>query len=186
MRLARRRVTRTFPPDLMRADKHMETDPLDDYPAMMTSAEVAKYMNTTEGVLSQWRKRGGGPPYVKLTPTRNGLVRYPREQLRAYLAERLRNPRVPVVERPIVDWYLHRRGMWVGEGYGAKVLVEIDPQALASRHQWRAWAFTGTERQCLSDCPVMLAEAKSHGTKYLFSRRTPVADAMQLAAKAAS
>jgi hypothetical protein len=68
----------------------MTIDPLDKYPAMMTPAEVAREFRTPEGVLANWRQKGGGPPYVKVTPGRNGRVLYPREEVRAFYAERLR------------------------------------------------------------------------------------------------
>lgn len=80
----------------------MLLDPLDQYPAMMTSAEVAEYMGLDSRQLAEWRYRppeGGGPPYVKVTPGRNGLVRYPRERLRAYLAERMKTGWPPAAER---------------------------------------------------------------------------------------
>lgn len=67
----------------------MAIDPLDQYPAMMSSAEVAEYMGVDKARLAQWRHKGGGPPYVKVTPSQQGLVRYPREELRVWVAERL-------------------------------------------------------------------------------------------------
>lgn len=66
----------------------MTIDPLDQYPAMMSPAEVAEYMGVDKARLAQWRYRGEGPPYVKVTPRQQGLVRYPREDLRAYIAAR--------------------------------------------------------------------------------------------------
>jgi hypothetical protein len=66
----------------------MTIDPLDGYPAMMSSAEVAEYMGVGKARLAQWRHRGGGPPYVKMNPAQQGLVRYPREDLRSWLAAR--------------------------------------------------------------------------------------------------
>lgn len=68
----------------------MVTDPLDGYPAMMSAAEVAEYTGIDAGLLAKWRHADSGPPYVKMSPGRNGIVRYPREALRAYLAERTR------------------------------------------------------------------------------------------------
>ena len=67
-------------------------DPLDNYPPMMTTTEVSEYTGIDAATLTQWRHRpprGGGPPYVKMSSDRNGIIRYPREELRIYLAERL-------------------------------------------------------------------------------------------------
>lgn len=66
----------------------MAIDPLDQYPAMMSSAEVAEYMGVNTDRLAQWRYRGSGPPYVKVSAQRQALVRYPREELREWLAAR--------------------------------------------------------------------------------------------------
>jgi hypothetical protein len=68
-----------------------------------------------------------------------------------------------------VDWHRHTYDMWVGEGYGAKVLVEVDPGAISRRVKWRA-RVSGVG--VISDAPRTLAEAKRDGTKYLWSRRT--------------
>ena len=72
----------------------MADDPLDSYPAMMSAAHVAEYLGTTADQLAQWRHRGRGPAWTKVTEGRTGLVRYPREELRAYLVARTNSPAV--------------------------------------------------------------------------------------------
>jgi len=79
----------------------MTTDPLDRYPAMMSPAEVAEYMGVDKALLAQWRWRGDGPPYVKMTPGRQGLVRYPREELREYIAARRKG--IDVQSQPVTS-----------------------------------------------------------------------------------
>lgn len=63
----------------------MEDDPLAAYPAMMTPGQVATFLNTSTDRLAQWRYRGRGPAWTKVTEGRTGLVRYPREELRTYI-----------------------------------------------------------------------------------------------------
>lgn len=55
--------------------------PLTDLPELLTAREVAEYLRTTEAALAQWRCRGRGPAYRKLS-TR---VRYRAEDVRAWV-----------------------------------------------------------------------------------------------------
>lgn len=71
----------------------MTDDPLSGYPAMMSATQVSEFLNTSVERLAQWRFQGIGPPSTKVTPGTRGLVRYPREELRAYLAARTRATR---------------------------------------------------------------------------------------------
>lgn len=64
----------------------MTEDPLAGYPPMMSPPDVAAFLDTSVNRLARWRHEGSGPPWTKVTKGRNGLVRYPREELRAYLA----------------------------------------------------------------------------------------------------
>jgi hypothetical protein len=70
--------------------EHPRHATLDEYRAMMTDGEIAGYMGVPRETVAQWRHEGSGPSYIQFTPGRNGLVRYPREDLRAFLAERTR------------------------------------------------------------------------------------------------
>lgn len=67
-------------------------DPLADLPLMIRTRELAAFLNVRQGLLTQWRSAGVGPPWVKLTPGERGAVRYPREELRAYLRSNKRAP----------------------------------------------------------------------------------------------
>lgn len=53
-------------------------------PAMLTSKQVAKLLEISEGTLRNWRVRGLGPRYVRLS-VKYGAVRYPRHEVDAYL-----------------------------------------------------------------------------------------------------
>lgn len=64
----------------------MPTDPLDGYPPMMTPEQVSEYLGISVDRLNAWRKASRGPVYVKVGERANGAVRYPREQLRQYIA----------------------------------------------------------------------------------------------------
>lgn len=72
----------------------MTDDPLGEYPPMMSATQVAEFLNTSVERLAQWRFQGIGPPSTKITPGTRGLVRYPREDLRRYLAARTNSPAV--------------------------------------------------------------------------------------------
>jgi predicted site-specific integrase-resolvase len=63
-------------------------DPWGKYPAMMTADQVAEALQVTPKTLFLWRKNGSGPPYAQLSDTPSSSVRYPREDLRDYLAKR--------------------------------------------------------------------------------------------------
>lgn len=73
----------------------MNGDPLSEYPAMMTTAQVAEVTQIAPNTLAVWRIRGAaGPPFVKMGEGRGSAIRYPREDLRKYLAERTVRPAV--------------------------------------------------------------------------------------------
>lgn len=55
--------------------------------ALLTPAEAAEWLRVSRSYLARLRVVGGGPPYIKLSPR---LVVYRREDLEAYVAERLR------------------------------------------------------------------------------------------------
>lgn len=68
---------------------------LDDLPGMISTRDLAVFLDVSEGLLMKWRSAGTGPPWTKVGDGAAGLVRYPREDLRTYLAER-RRPAVAV------------------------------------------------------------------------------------------
>lgn len=67
-------------------------DPLDEYPAMMSPHQAGAYLGVSVETLKGWRKRGGGPPYVKLGEGQSAAVRYPREDLRRYTEDNTVRP----------------------------------------------------------------------------------------------
>jgi predicted DNA-binding transcriptional regulator AlpA len=74
----------------MRSDRidSMTHDPLAGCPPFMTTAQVAAVTQIKPSTLFAWRRDGGGPPFVRLGEGRGSSVRYPREDLRVYLAGR--------------------------------------------------------------------------------------------------
>ena len=69
-------------------------DPLDKYPAMMTANEVCEYTGISVDRLSKWRQAGRGPIWTKMGEGPTGAVRYPREDLRAYIEAHTVRPAV--------------------------------------------------------------------------------------------
>jgi predicted site-specific integrase-resolvase len=63
-------------------------DPLNVYPALMTVEQVAEVIQVRPRTLFAWRRDGGGPPFVRLGDGRGSSIRYPKEDLRTYLAQR--------------------------------------------------------------------------------------------------
>lgn len=61
---------------------------MDALTGLYTPQQAADYLGFTVAALAAWRSRGGGPRFVKI----NGRVcRYRKEDLDAWIAERLRN-----------------------------------------------------------------------------------------------
>jgi predicted DNA-binding transcriptional regulator AlpA len=54
----------------------------------LTSDEAAEYLGVSRKLLELRRTTGGGPRFIKLSPTPNGAVRYDREDLDAWMASR--------------------------------------------------------------------------------------------------
>lgn len=67
-------------------------DPLDDYPEMMTPDDVGAYLQISTVRLAAWRGKQVGPPFTKVGDGPNGAVRYPKGDLRKYLASRTVRP----------------------------------------------------------------------------------------------
>lgn len=63
-------------------------DPLAGYPVMMTVHHVAEVLHVAPKTLYGWRRAGKGPPWMPLEDQPGSAIRYPREDLRAYLAAR--------------------------------------------------------------------------------------------------
>jgi predicted site-specific integrase-resolvase len=63
-------------------------DPIDSYPLMLSAGDVCELTGISVERLNAWRKLGRGPVYIKMGDGPNGAVRYPREDLRTYIAAR--------------------------------------------------------------------------------------------------
>ncbi|MCU1670612.1 MAG: hypothetical protein JWP40_3539 [Blastococcus sp.] len=61
----------------------------DDYIPPSGAAVITKLSPQT---LAHMRSRGDGPPYTKLSPGRGGRIRYRRQAVLQWLAERERQP----------------------------------------------------------------------------------------------
>jgi predicted DNA-binding transcriptional regulator AlpA len=57
-------------------------------PELFTISEVCQFLRVSRGELSDWREKGGGPPYLKLSYR---LIRYPRRALIEWLTQHIRN-----------------------------------------------------------------------------------------------
>lgn len=56
--------------------------------AYLTSDRAARHLSITRRTLSEWRRTGGGPRYIRLG-SRLGRVRYRRDDLDAWMADRV-------------------------------------------------------------------------------------------------
>jgi hypothetical protein len=54
---------------------------------LLTSFEVARSLRVSRYTLSDWRKNGGGPPFLRLS---RQTVRYPRRAFERYMRQHLR------------------------------------------------------------------------------------------------
>lgn len=71
----------------------MDQEPLD---ALLTEIALAKETSIPAATWRQWRKKGEGPPYVKLNEAQQGGVRYRRGDVAKWLDERLVQPTKPL------------------------------------------------------------------------------------------
>jgi len=56
---------------------------------MLSEQQVADCWGLARVTLRYWRKVGGGPPWCRLGGEHSGPIRYPVEQLRAWIAEKI-------------------------------------------------------------------------------------------------
>lgn len=54
--------------------------------ALLTSFEVARFLRVSKWTLCDWRKNGGGPPFLKLS---RQAIRYPRKAFERYIYQHL-------------------------------------------------------------------------------------------------
>lgn len=55
---------------------------------MFSARQAAEYIGVCPATLCHWRKRGVGPPWIRIGPHDRGLIRYPVAEFQAWLAER--------------------------------------------------------------------------------------------------
>ena len=72
-------------PLAMNSDAAAAIDPARE--SLLTPAEAAQILNVTERCLENWRHRGGGPVFVRVS---GRCIRYQRGDLLAWVRERLR------------------------------------------------------------------------------------------------
>ena len=53
---------------------------------LLTSFEVARFLRVSRWTLCDWRKNGGGPPFLKLS---RQAIRYPRKAFERYIYQHL-------------------------------------------------------------------------------------------------
>ncbi|OLT12233.1 hypothetical protein BJF79_22750 [Actinomadura sp. CNU-125] len=58
----------------------------------MTAKQVAALIGVTEETLANWRSRGHGPPYRKLSNGRSGRIRYRNTAVEEWLTSRELQP----------------------------------------------------------------------------------------------
>jgi hypothetical protein len=63
----------------------MLAEPPENGPRMMNTKLAALYVGLAESTLEKKRLYGDGPPFIKLTPTKGGAVRYLRDDLEKWL-----------------------------------------------------------------------------------------------------
>jgi predicted site-specific integrase-resolvase len=62
-----------------------------DLEPLLSTEDAADLLGVHAETLFRWRKRGYGPPFVTLVEGRGGIVRYRRDQLVEWVAERTKS-----------------------------------------------------------------------------------------------
>lgn len=60
---------------------------------LLTRREAATYLGVSTATMSRWAADRTGPPFVKLSDSGNGSVRYPSDALDDFLAARTKHPK---------------------------------------------------------------------------------------------
>jgi predicted DNA-binding transcriptional regulator AlpA len=60
---------------------------------LLTRREAASFLGVSSATMSRWAAERTGPPFVKLSSSDNGSVRYPSDALDDFLASRTRHPK---------------------------------------------------------------------------------------------
>lgn len=60
---------------------------------LLTRRQAAEYLGVSQATLSRWAAERAGPPFVKLSDTENGTVRYPSDALDEFVNARTKHPK---------------------------------------------------------------------------------------------
>lgn len=60
---------------------------------LLTRSQAAELLAVSMGTLSRWAAERQGPPFVKLGTSAKASVRYPADELEAFIAARTRHPK---------------------------------------------------------------------------------------------
>jgi predicted DNA-binding transcriptional regulator AlpA len=60
---------------------------------LLTRREAATFLGVSPATMSRWAAERTGPPFVKLSNSDNGSVRYPSDSLDEFLAARTHHPK---------------------------------------------------------------------------------------------
>jgi predicted DNA-binding transcriptional regulator AlpA len=60
---------------------------------LLTRGQAAELLAVSAGTLSRWAAERIGPPFVKLGPSEKASVRYPADELEAFIAARTKHPK---------------------------------------------------------------------------------------------
>lgn len=75
----------------------MTTKKIDTPPAgsrrLLTRGQAAELLAVSMGTLSRWAAERQGPPFVKLGTSAKAGVRYPADELEAFITARTRHPK---------------------------------------------------------------------------------------------
>jgi len=73
--------------------KRKESSPAATSRRLLTRSEAAELLAVSPGTLSRWAAERMGPPFVKLSPSDKGSVRYPADELDEFIAARTKHPK---------------------------------------------------------------------------------------------
>lgn len=69
-------------------------------PPLLKAEAAAAYLDISVDTLARWRVQGSGPAFVKFTRAKQGIVRYRREDLDAFIAEHRCTSTSPATVQP--------------------------------------------------------------------------------------
>lgn len=60
---------------------------------LLTRHEAASFLGVSSATMSRWAAERAGPPFVKLSDSDNGSVRYPSDALDEFVSARTKHPK---------------------------------------------------------------------------------------------